>query len=180
MGWARTVWIAIGAAYVAALFWAASALPERVASHFDFSGTADGWSSRTEHLLFSGLLGVGILVGMPMLASALSRGSGMFINVPHKDYWLDDAHPDRRVEFRRRFTDDMFAIAALTGALLLWMQVETVWANQQSAPQLSPYWIVAIVAYLVLTLIWTVRVVTVRYRPPPQEPDSSGPIRPVR
>lgn len=180
MSWARTLWSTVTTVYVALLFWAAMELPERVASHFDFTGSADGWSSRTGHLVFSGLIGLAVVVVPPLLAGALTRGSGTFINVPHKDYWLDDAHPARRVDFRLRFVEDMAMFSALTGLLLIWMQVETVWANRQEPQQLSPGAAIAVGVYLVLIGAWTVWIATVRYRPPPQEPDADGPMRPMR
>lgn len=179
MSGARAACVGVGVSNLVSLLWAAGQLPQSVASHFDAAGSADGWSSRTEHLLFSGLIGVAVIVGLPLLAGALTRGSGAFINVPHKDYWLDEKHPARRVEFCRRFTDDMCTIAALTGLLLLWVQLETVWANQQEPPQMSPAATAAIIGYLVLIVAWAAWMVTARYRPPPQEPDG-GQMRPLR
>lgn len=182
MSGARAVWAAACAAYAGVLLWSAGRLPERVASHFGAGGAADGWSSRGEHLLFIGLLGVGMLAGLPLLAAVLSRGSGTFINVPHKDYWLDDAHPNRRREFRRRFTDDVLTVAALTGALLTWMQVETVLANESDPPRMGASMWVALVVFMVLMLGWTAWLLTSRYRPPAEEPGSGddGPILPTR
>lgn len=182
MGWARAFWLAVCAAYVAAVVWAAASLPEQVASHWDFSGRADGWMGRDGFLVFSVLLGLGVIVGMPLLTHQLTRGSGEFVNVPHKDYWLDEDHPQRRVEFRRRFFEDMCVLSGLTGLLLVWLQVETVYANNRSSPDL-PWWTMMPVAvYVVIVLAYSFFIVTRRYQPPTDEPgqgNGQGPILPI-
>lgn len=167
-GWARTLWIGVCGLYAASVLWAAARLPDRVASHFGWSGVADGWSSRTGWLVFSVLIGVGVLV-LPAATSLLTRGSAAFVNVPHKDYWLDERHPQRRAEFQRRFGQDMALLSAATGLLLVWMQLETVYAQRLDPPRLSGGSVVALIAYLGAVLGWCVWVMRVRYRPPGSE-----------
>ena len=69
------------------------ALPEKVASHFDMAGHADGWMSRESCVGFT--IGLGIL--MPAFVVAVMAGARKipisFINLPHRDYWLA---PERR------------------------------------------------------------------------------------
>ncbi|MEQ1841164.1 MAG: DUF1648 domain-containing protein [Verrucomicrobiales bacterium] len=62
-------------------------LPERVATHFDGSGTPNGWMSRREHLVFITLFGlgfaafeIGVCYGIRFLPSSL-------VNVPNATYW---------------------------------------------------------------------------------------------
>lgn len=166
MPFVRVAYLAVVAAYLAALAWAMTQLPDRIANHFDAAGRADGWTSRPGYLAFG--LGVGLLIlaGLPVLTRLLLRGSGVGINVPHKDYWLDPAHPQRRAEFARRFTDDMLVFAGATGLLLTWTHVETVLANRRQPPQIGPVMWVALAVYLVVILGHTARVALTRYTPP--------------
>lgn len=68
-------------------------LPERVASHFDAAGQADGWSSKTAFFVFN----LAFVAGMALLFLGLTAWQGRipsaWINLPHKDYWLA---PERR------------------------------------------------------------------------------------
>lgn len=151
------------AGYVAALIWAVPRLPDQVASHFGADGKPDGWSTPTQFLIFGIGLGVLILVGIPLLGVLLGRGSGAGINLPHKDYWLDPRHPERRERFQQLLLEDLLCISALTGALLSWSIVEVVRANQQVPPHSIPW--LPIVIYLVLILGYVIFMVGRRYRP---------------
>lgn len=162
----RVAYVGIIAAYLAVLAWAMTQLPDRVASHFDAAGRVDGWSSRPGYLAFGLGIGVFVLAGLPLLTRLLLRGSGAGINVPHKDYWLDPAHPERRAEFARRFTDDMLVFTGATVLLLTFMHVESVWANRQDPPQSGPGMWVALGVYLVVIFGWTAVVALKRYTPP--------------
>lgn len=175
------MWLAVAVGYVGAVAWAYPRLPDPMATHWDFAGTADGWMSRGSHLIFSGLLGVGVIVGLPLLSSVLARGSGAFVNVPHKDYWLDPQHPQRRTEFWRRFTDDMYVIAALTGGLLIWMQIEMVLANRREPPDMAWWSWLPLGIFIAAIISWSLYLAFWRYRPPQDEPGSTGqgPILPV-
>lgn len=162
----RTLYAAVVAAYVGALAWVMTQLPARIASHFGADGRADGWSTRSGYLAFGVGVGLLVIVGLPLLSHLLLRGSGAGINVPHKDYWLDPQHPQRREEFVRRFTDDMLVIAGATGLLLAWMHVETVWANRQDPPQLGSAMWGPLAVYLVAIFGYVAVIATTRYRPP--------------
>ena len=47
-------------AYLAALITSSGLLPERVASHFNFEGQADSWTSRPVYLALMAVWGLGI------------------------------------------------------------------------------------------------------------------------
>ena len=73
--------------------WQHAYLPERVVSHFDGAGRANGWMSRDALLgwqlgtvLFIAALFEGIVALQPLLPAE-------FVNLPHRDYWLA---PERR------------------------------------------------------------------------------------
>ena len=79
-GWAQAIW-------------QHDRLPERVATHFNAAGRANGWMSRDQHLVwqlatftFVGLLMQGLLTLQRHLPAE-------YVNLPHRDYWLA---PERR------------------------------------------------------------------------------------
>ena len=70
-------------------------LPDRVASHFRFDGTPDGYSSRTTFLvLYAALMGF-LMICLLGIAWIIRRIPHTLISLPRKDYWLA---PERRQE----------------------------------------------------------------------------------
>ena len=64
--WAALVFLGFYAAFVAYVVTSSAALPERVATHFNGAGRADGWMSRSGHMgwaVAGGLVVPGIVVG---------------------------------------------------------------------------------------------------------------------
>ncbi len=161
----RQALLLVFAAYVVALAWAALVMPERVPSHFDGSGQADGWSSRTSVIVFWTVTGLVVLLGVPALGRLATAGDGTWVNMPQcsKDYWFA---PERRAEFRVRLADDMDGFAALTALLLVTMLVVTTWVGSSGRDGV-PWWVLALALslYLVAAGVWTVRLLR-KYRPP--------------
>jgi uncharacterized membrane protein len=78
--------------FIAAVIIGASALPERIATHFDPTGNADGWMSRTTHVagfLVLGLAMPGFIVG---LIYAIRFFPSSTLNVPHTAHWRTPAN----------------------------------------------------------------------------------------
>ncbi len=131
-------------------------LPERVASHFDAGGRPNGWMTRDTFIGFYwGMAGLAALIflGLPRF---LRRAPNKRINLPRREHWLA---PERRAE-----------TVAYLGRQLLWMGCATlmfsigvfhlaIQANLTDAPRLSPAAFQLIVAYLIFTLLWVVRLV---------------------
>ena len=145
--------------------WSAVRLPDRLASHFGASGAADGWSSRSDYLALNIIIVILVVVGIPAIGLAATRGSGMGLSVPHKEYWL---RPENRPELRRRLGSDLLFFAAVTALLLAWIDVLVVRANESPVQSMGASSWVAIGAYLVVVLGWTVWVATKRYAVPAQ------------
>lgn len=143
--------------------YAAVKLPERIASHFGASGAADGWSSRSSYLTFTILIAAFMMLGLPALGRLLTLGSGTGMNIPNKEYWL---RPENRPELRRRITEDMVFLGAVTGLLLSWIDVLVVQANQSATPSLGASSWVAMGAYLSIITGWSIWMMTKRYAVP--------------
>ncbi len=109
-------------------------LPERVASHFAFSGAPDGWMSKRA---FAGLqVGVVLLMGAALSAAArrLSRRGDARLNLPHKEYWLA---PERRAQTMAWFRDFFLWFGAGTYAALFDLFRQTDRVNLGLSPVLE-------------------------------------------
>jgi uncharacterized membrane protein len=89
----HVLFLALVAAVIAQALWQHDRLPERVATHFNAAGVANGWMSRdgqtAAHIgivLFIAAMFEGIAWLSPRLPNDL-------INLPRRDYWLT---PERR------------------------------------------------------------------------------------
>ncbi len=144
-------------------------LPERVASHFDAAGRADGWSSRNGFLLFNlvFILGMGLLfLG---LTAWLPKMPADWINLPHKDYWLA---PERRAATFNTINGQMEWLAAATVALLLALTQITIEANLDAGLGLpeDAFWLL-FGSYMVFFVVWLVWLLRVWYARPPRRDD---------
>ena len=89
-------------------------MPETVASHFDGSGNADGWSSREDFATMMVALHLFVATVFGFIGAMLPRISDSLINVPHKDIWLA---PERRAESLTWMTNRLAWMAAAVQAL---------------------------------------------------------------
>ena len=128
-----------------------SHLPERVATHFDFSGQPNGWMNRHSLLLVS----IGFGFCFPLLPVALCwlvRFVPNGINIPNRDYWL--------AAQRRRETFDYFVrhawwFACLAICFVIGLNASLVDANVTASAHLSTPIITALGGgFIVGTGIW--------------------------
>lgn len=131
MALAVIVLSAIAIVCLFALTWAR--LPERMATHFDAGGVADGWMSRNGYAWFSGGLFVflvGILSGIGWLVPRLPTS---LINLPNKEYWLDAT---RRASTLRAVQDMLLWFAAATSVFLALLLQLTIQTNRMADPRM--------------------------------------------
>jgi uncharacterized membrane protein len=137
-------------------------LPDRIASHFDFSGRPNGWMSRTEFMVFTAIMLVALYFVFGAMPALLAKLPDWMINMPRKDYWLAPEHKTESLAYLRTW---MRWFGCLTLLMLLAI-FELVFRANLSAPPLldsSAAWI--IVAYLAL-LIASVIPALLRFRVP--------------
>ncbi|MFO1042560.1 MAG: CehA/McbA family metallohydrolase [Planctomycetaceae bacterium] len=155
-----------------------SLLPEKVATHFDITGLPDGWMSRTLHLIFIGLFGIGFPLLIIGICWSVRYVSPVTINIPHRDYWLAE---ERRLEsvdfvFRHSIWLGCLGIAFITG--LHWA---VVLANRQQPPHLSTPMILGIAGgFIAGVTVWIIFLYRrfpappADYKKPPTESDGGG------
>jgi hypothetical protein len=145
------VLLMLAALGAASLVRAEHALPDKVASHFNGKGQADGWMSRESYVQSMGLIGFVMPVFLLGIGFAMKIMPSDLINLPRRDFWLSPARRHETVHYLAR----QFAwMACLAEALLIslnWLMIE---ANRQSPPQLSNLVWVLCVAYLAGVVAW--------------------------
>lgn len=155
-----------GLVYTCAVVWATGALPaENVPLHFDATGTADRFGSRTEALLVLLFIGV-VLVGVGAAGiTAAHRGSLSKVNVPYREYWTA---PERRDRLRRMIAWDIALVMSVTlllASLLPPALVTAVNADPVGLPVPVLWGVLG--GYLAALAAWVLWLLTHRYRPRP-------------
>ncbi|MCZ7556028.1 MAG: DUF1648 domain-containing protein [Bacteroidia bacterium] len=119
--------------------WFYPQLPERLASHFNASGEADGWMTKDGFFLFYGLL---LLLMFGMFAGItwmVRRFPVSMVNIPHREYWLA---PERREEAYAVLQRNMHRMSAATLLFMNAMLLISFRANFKQPPSLgSEAWI---------------------------------------
>ena len=109
-------------------------LPERLATHFNASGKANGWMSRRSHGSFMLVFGLGVPAFILTLGSTMRFLPASLMNVPRRDYWHQPQHYPEACAI-------MFSWSQWQAAgLLVWMTLlnhEIVKANLLKPPHLS-------------------------------------------
>ena len=141
-------------------------LPDRIASHFDAAGQADGWSSKSAFLLSNLVLVTGLALIFLSLPSWLGKIPNARINLPNKDYWLA---PGRRAATLQTVQRRMEWLGAATLVLILGIVQLTIEANLTGRLTLGPApWLLS-GGYLLYMTVWLLQFVRWAYARPPRE-----------
>lgn len=109
-------------------------LPEKLATHFNAAGKANGWMSRRSHSIFMLMMGLGLPTFIIVLCSAMRFLPPSLMNVPRPEYWKTPEHYPEACRIMQRWAQ------AQGLALLIWMTFlnhEIVKANLLKPPHLS-------------------------------------------
>jgi uncharacterized membrane protein len=162
---ARLFWT-LATAYAGLVVWAAGVLPERVPMHWSGTGPPDRWGSRTETTVMLVVLGV-IMVGTfgLMLVFIPRSRSLAWVNLPNKWYW---EQPERLPETFHRIKVDLGVLGCLAVAFSGVVPLTIVEATLSDEAVLPAWSVAAFVGWLALFLGYTIWMVVVRYRVPPE------------
>lgn len=139
-------------------------LPDRVATHFDALGVANGWMTR-DVLISSALkMGLGLPLVMAGVFSLLRIVPTRFINIPHREYWLSPENSTATVDWIAR---GGIWIACLLVAFMGFVHHAVVTANRLPQPKFdnAPVLLVACV-FVGCVLFFIIRML-VRFSKPP-------------
>ena len=142
------------------LFVTASQLPLRVASHFDGTGTPDGWMSRASYLWTMAGVAVGLSAFLAGIFYCVRYFPTSTFNLPQRDYWL--AAERRHETFSFLFCAGMW-LSIFQAVFLFGIHLLVVDANTSQPARLSSsIWLLA-AGFLVATIVWICFLV-VRFR----------------
>lgn len=109
-------------------------LPEKVASHFDSKGTANGWMDRSAFTSSMVVMGFGLPAFVAALIFSIRLFPSRFLNAPHAEYW-------RKPRNHRVICDFLFhSSLVFGGTFLIWQTILfglVISANQTSPPRLN-------------------------------------------
>lgn len=112
---------------------AASQLPESVATHFDASGTPNGWMTKRQHLIFTSAFGIGLPLFMVAAFSLIHVLPARLVNIPNRDYWLA---PERKAETSAWIQRQGIWLASVMVCWIAALNFMLVRANEQQPPHL--------------------------------------------
>ena len=146
------VLVLLYACFLAFWAWSEPHLPDRVATHFNFSGQPDGWMSRSASQAFTLVFGLAFplfIVVLCFIARFLPVGA---INVPNREYWLA---PERRKETLAYLLRHSLWFACLAVCLVMGMQYLVVKANQQTPPHMDTSFLLGLAGlFLTGVAVW--------------------------
>jgi uncharacterized membrane protein len=125
-------------------------LPDRVATHFNAAGQADGWTSKRQFttLWFAGMGMLGFTFAMVCVIVSVIPAST--INVPHKDYWLS---PEHAPQTRRMIVERVLWFTAALMLFMAYVAHATLEVNLKRADQLTIWTPLGI--FFAFTLLWS-------------------------
>jgi len=126
-------------------------LPANVATHFGFTGEANGWMSRGAYLMFMAFFGLIFPLVAPLAALLLPRFPMSMVNLPNKEYWLA---PERREGTVAFLVSQMLRLAVLELGLVIVLHQLVVDANRQQPPRMSNLVWAVLAVFLVFLVGW--------------------------
>jgi hypothetical protein len=171
VAWAGLVFLALYAGFVAYVVTSSAALPQRVATHFNAAGRADGWMSRSGHVtaMLAGGLAVPLIVVGVMFAARFA--SDDFVNVPHKGYWLAEGRRTATFDYLLRHAVWLGCWLILLFVGLQYLVLE---ANGRVPPMLGATVAWLIGGFVLGVAAWIVALAWHFARPPSQAPAANA------
>jgi len=139
-------------------------MPESMATHFASGGQPNGWSNRTSYVFLNGLMQALMVAFGFGLAWVIRRLPSRFVNIPHRELWLERPHRERTIGELTVWTR---WLGALTLAFLISTTQFVYAANLGGGdPRLGSGFMVALAAFIA-AVIWMVFLLYRRFGRPP-------------
>jgi uncharacterized membrane protein len=120
--------------FAVCVFATANQLPERVATHFNLQGEANGWMTRSTHIIMMSIFGVLFPLFFVGIFWLIGSVPSSMINIPRRDYWLA---PERAAETYRYFKRHGLWLACWAVCFAMGIHVVVVLANREAPAHIS-------------------------------------------
>jgi uncharacterized membrane protein len=150
----RTVFLALLAAALLQMAWYYPRLPERMASHFDVAGRANGFLPKPAFFILYAVVLALLSVVFLLTPMLLARLPNSAINLPNRDYWLA---PERRVLALAKVQAFSVGFGNVMLLFLLLVFRDVMRANLLEMPKLTMRIWVFLVLLAAFSIVWTVR-----------------------
>ena len=120
-------WFIFFLLYAAALVLVIPNLPDRIATHFDFSGNANGYQEKSTYLTVMVTIGAVVNGVFFILYHVMGRIPEKFINLPRKEFWF--AAPERKAFVMERLKVSLLLPGVITNFVLCLAQQAIYQAN---------------------------------------------------
>lgn len=130
-------------------------LPVEMASHFDASGSPNGYLSKDGFFIFEGVILLLIILEFTLLPCMIAKMPERLINMPNKDYWFAAERRAGTLEIIRRYFE--FFSASLL-ALFIGINHLVFRANINKESLSSTSWLI-IAAFLIFVIVWMIKFV---------------------
>jgi uncharacterized membrane protein len=138
--------------YLAGVVATVPLLPERMATHFNAAGQADGWMTRSGYLAFNATLGVALPLFILLIVYLSRFLPASLVNIPHREFWLA---PERRALAQTALLDHSFWLACLMVAFFAALHAVTIVANRRTPAALpNTVFFPVLGAFLLGTGLW--------------------------
>lgn len=153
----KSMWIALVVcillltAAVLHVAWYFPDLPERMASHFDARGVADGFASKLDVVRFSMMMTFGVMGLLVLVGILIQCCPAALMDFPNKDYWFSPSESRRT---RNWSTGHIFWMADATALFFIGMNQATFQANLGGPPRLGYGFFVWLGLYCAFMIAW--------------------------
>lgn len=159
----RLIFTVLLVLYVLQLAYYWPLMPVQMASHFDGAGRPNGWQSRTAFFGITAMVAAVVVFSFRILPKLLRRIPTTLINLPNKDIWLA---PEHREATFAELEDHLITFGSATLVLMFAVMQLAFRANLDNDHRMSAAWMIgALVAYVLFTLLWIIRLL-LRFRRP--------------
>ena len=131
-------------------------LPETVASHFNYKGEADGSMTKSSFIIIQFALTLFMAIMFGALAIFIPKMPMSLINMPNKDYWLNDENKEETRKLIQRF---LLWFGSITLGFTTLIFQETLQVNLARSNKLNSNFWIYFAAFMVLTSIFTIKFV---------------------
>ena len=130
-------------------------LPDRVATHFGKDGRPDGWMAKDQNFYIMQGLYLFLFLMFYFMPALIVKTPVRYVSLPNRDYWLSAENREKTVE---KIAGGMYVYGILLFLFFVAIGYLTTEANLNDPVRLDESKFgIALVLFLMLTIIWTVR-----------------------